>query len=114
MKLTLALIIALTVSAGLNVYQVVAGAVDRNQCEADAELAREQGRAAAMARRLDVVVDLATQKLEDDAELRDLRASLATREVEVRTVYRDRIREVEVPACRVAPGQVNAINEVLR
>lgn len=89
------------------------GAASR-ACAAEALAAREAGIRETTQRRLDVIQRLFDQQLEDAARIVELEGQLAARSVERQVVYRDRVREVEVPVCRVLPVQVEAINEVIR
>lgn len=57
---------------------------------------------------------IALLKAEDDARLLAMQAAIPARQVERITVYRDRVRTVTVPECRVDDAQVHAINEVLQ
>lgn len=113
-KLVIGLAGALLVVAPLAGWSLwrLAGAGAR--CDTRIVEAKARGSAAVRALVASQESSLALIKANDDARLLALQAAIPARQVERVTVYRDRVRTVEVPECRVTPEQVQAINEVLR
>lgn len=82
----------------------------------DAKIAQAQARGSAAVQKLvaDQEAALAMLKTRDDARLMAIQAAIPARQVERVTIYRDRVRTVSVPECRISSEQVQAINEVLK
>lgn len=113
-KTILGLGLALLISVGFNLYQWRGAAVTRaeHQAAIDAAVARGHREAAELAASRNA--GIALLRTIDDAKLLELRQQVVTREVETRLVYQERIRFVDRPSCPASPGQVAAVNEVLR
>jgi hypothetical protein len=82
----------------------------------DVRIAHAQARGSEAVRKLVAgqEASIALIKAEDDVRLLTMQAAIPARQIERITVYRDRVRTITVPECRVDDAQVQAINEALQ
>lgn len=105
------------VSAGANLWQWRASALDRAACAADrqreVEVAIEQGRRQAAEETATRASLIATLAQADNSALLAELAGIADRGRKIRVVYRDRIRELPAPTCAPGAERMDAVNGLL-
>ncbi len=106
--------IALLTSAGVNLLQWRSAAVSASEHRAAIDAAVERGRLESAQLASSRAAGIAVLRATDELEIYRLRQWALNRPAQLVTVYRDRIRDAEVPVCRVSASQVAAVNEVLR
>lgn len=110
----LILALGLLASVAVNLSQWRGAAVTRAEHAAELDAAVDRGRLEASRLANSRAAGIAVLRATDDLEIFRLRQAAQARPAELVTVYRDRIRTVEVPQCRASAAQVAAVNEVLR
>ena len=108
--LSLALV-AVSSIAGWSLWRLASA---HTRCDLRIAQAQARGSAAVQALVAGQESAMALLKAEDDARLLALQSAIPARQTERVTVYRDRVRTVALPECRVSTEQVRAINEALR
>lgn len=105
-----AIITALT---ALNIMQWRADIIEDTEAREAIKLATAQARLDIATQTLDNITNISAQAVKDNAELVKLRARLPLTVTKEITVYRDRVKRVEVPVCRSNEVQADALNKAL-